>query len=956
MAGLEKRVIRKGQEDDLVLLETISEDGIIGTLKARFENDMLYTYIGATLISVNPYKWFNKLYTPQLMQRYYGKQKFENAPHVFATAEEAYRNLLTMGRDQAVLVSGESGAGKTEAAKQIMSYISQVSDDRAEQNESISVRDIKDALLQSNPVLEAFGNATTLRNDNSSRFGKYMVIQMDYSGVPIGGNIKTYLLEKPRVVGQQEGERSFHIFYQLCASGTCNLGNASKYNYTKTTTSTRSIDDSKDFKVMDSAMSKVGVKGERKQNLYNMVAGVLHLGNVEFETSRGDKCVVTRGSSDALATAARFFEVQESDLARALTHRTIQNRKEVITSPLTQVDECVKTRDALAKAIYSRGFLRLVDFINESIHTDMKELALGVLDIYGFEILRKNSFEQLCINYCNEKLQQLFIELTLKTEQEEYAREGIRWNHIDYFDNAIVCDLIESRKPAGVMAYLDEECIYPKGTDKSFLRKIDTQLTRHPHYESLATKTNNDPDEFLIKHYAGEVVYSVEGMLDKNKDTLFRDLIMVIGRGSRNEFFNSLFPEAQQEHDGKKPITAGTQFVKNMQHLIADLEKCEPHYVRTIKPNDSKRAGVFETDLVRHQVRYLGLQENVRVRRAGFAYRSDYTFFVRRYKMVTPKTWPLARGSDKSCTDAILNALHISDFEEGKTKVFIREPQSVFTLEEARDKALHMVAKIIQKAYRAFKARVYFLRLREESAKLFNKVKRRRASFRFYYLGDYIFAQDNPQITEQIIGRVKFADTASMMNTKGQMVRHIVVITKNTIYLFTPMYKLVHQIVFASIRSWTLSTNADGFMLIDTLAEQNAKPPPTIILESMRKTEITTLLYEEFPVVVRKDLPLKFIDSTEVTVVKKSLFGSKILQKTLRFNEAPHLKKSGTHVAVSKKDGVDPKTEMAVLFAPDLGSQAKIQLDDDVMDLISIHRTAPGVKKKLPYQNFRSRR
>ena len=588
------------------------------------------------LVSVNPFQSINNLYSQKLMQKYFTRYKYEVNPHVFASAEEAYRKLMSFGVDQCILVSGESGAGKTEAAKKLMEYVSAVSRDYAEVSTDKTVAQIKEALLKSNPVLEAFGNAKTLRNDNSSRFGKYMEIQMDYNGTPLGGKITNYLLEKPRVVHQTPGERNFHIFYQLTEGAPSslrrelNIERADHYRILAESgaTKVKGIDDREWFEEMDEAMESVGIDRNIKMHIFGLVSAVMWLGNIMFTMGKAkgqDKGKVS--TKEPVENAARLLEVSPKELAKALTTRTRSSGRESVTSPITSVEECEKVRDALAKALYARMFQGLVDLINVTIHVEKSELNLGVLDIYGFEIFEHNSFEQLCINYCNEKLQQYFIELTLKAEQEEYRKEGIAWKDVKYFNNKIVCDLIEAKRPAGVIAYLDEECIVPRGSDDTYIRKMNQNLTRHPHYESMETRTDNAPTEFLIHHYAGDVTYSVEGMLDKNKDQLYRDLLVLAGSKSQSEFIRAMFPEGQQKQTSKRPTTAGTQFVKDMQALIETLSKCEPHYIRCIKSNDNKRAREFNRDRVVHQVRYLGLLENVRVRRAGVGYVID-TFFV----------------------------------------------------------------------------------------------------------------------------------------------------------------------------------------------------------------------------------------------------------------------------------------------------------------------------------------
>lgn len=615
-----KKLLEKGRVDDLVLLDTLTEDAIVKNLENRFQSDHIYSAIGSVLISVNPFRQINGMYSQQMVKAYHGAYSYERSPHIYGISEEAFKNLLSTGRNQCILVSGESGAGKTEAVKHILNYISAVS--KNESNVGKSVQLIKEKLLESNPVMEAFGNAKTLRNDNSSRFGKYAVVQFDYAGAPLGCFISTYLLEKPRIIQQQSGERNFHIFYNLVYGlkgnlrSELSLGSPSDYKYLGETLQVPGINDEADFGEVNQAMD--GLLGEERKNfLFAIVAGVLHLGNITFTTNGGKETP----SQDALNKAAKCFEVDANKLKDALTNRTIKTRGETMISPLRK-EECVKTKDALAKSIYARAFKALVSFLNEALKTPERvELTLGLLDVFGFEIFAKNSFEQLLINYCNERLQFLFITLTLDAEQREYEVEAIQWNPIPFFNNQIVCELIDGKKPAGILAFIDEEVIMPGGNDRSFLNKINSNLKAHKHFEPLTKDAKKgDATEFMIHHYAGDVIYSSQDFVEKNQDTLYRDLIEMCGT-SKNSLVKSLYPEANEAHDMKKPITVFSQFKIDLDALIGNLMKTDPHYVRCIKPNDQKQSGNFDHERVAHQVRYLGLLENVKVRRAGFAFR-----------------------------------------------------------------------------------------------------------------------------------------------------------------------------------------------------------------------------------------------------------------------------------------------------------------------------------------------
>lgn len=687
-------------------------------LELRFKKDRIYTFIGHVVVSMNPYKKVN-LYTPELIEKHRGGNMYELPPHIFSVADDAYRNMRDRNVDQCILITGESGAGKTEASKIIMKYIAAVS------GSSKDVDHVKDQLLNSNPVLEAFGNAKTSRNDNSSRFGKYMDLQFDFKGDPIGGIVTNYLLEKSRVVYQSPGERNFHVYYQVLRGAddaTKKMlqltGNPADYRYTNQSgvDSVKSIDDKADFKEVANAMKIIGFDPQSIQATYRVVGGILHLGNINFHGN--DTAQVT--NVEELAKAASAFEVEASVLERALTYRTVKDLSKEgkdISTPLT-VDQSAYSRDALAKSLYDRLFSFVVKKINENIFSKEagRRAVIGVLDIYGFEILQVNSFEQFCINYCNEKLQQIFIELTLKQEQEEYQREGIQWTPIDYFNNAIICKLIEE-KQSGMIGRLDEECLRPGDISTTTLMdKFDTSFGSHEHYESRTTNRSDKSlgtSDFRLKHYAGDVVYNADAFLDKNKDLLYRDLIYCIG-SSTNPAIKSLFPESAESGDLKRPDSAGTQFRASMESLMKNLLSKNPHYVRCIKPNDSKSSSTFQTDLCQHQVRYLGLLENVRVKRAGFCYRQKFEKFLERYKMLAKQTWPNFKGSPRDGSTHIVKAqgLVAQEYQLGKTKVFIRNPLTLFQLEESRNKKKHALVTAIKARFLAYYYKKKFQRMR----------------------------------------------------------------------------------------------------------------------------------------------------------------------------------------------------------------------------------------------------
>uniref|UniRef100_A0A671Y226 Myosin Ic, paralog a n=1 Tax=Sparus aurata TaxID=8175 RepID=A0A671Y226_SPAAU len=716
---------------DFVLLENYnSEAAFIENLRRRFRENLIYTYIGSVLVSVNPYKEL-EIYSKPQMERYRGVSFYEISPHIYAVSDNTYRAMRTERKDQCILISGESGAGKTEASKKILLYYAVT----CPTNDHMAA--LGDRLLQSNPVLEAFGNAKTLRNDNSSRFGKYMDVQFDFRGAPVGGHILNYLLEKSRVVHQNHGERNFHIFYQLLDGGEDDLlitldleRNPQKYQYLVKGNCPRlsSVSDKNNWKVVMKALPVIGFTEEEVQKLLNIIASVLHLGNTQFgEGEEGETYITTETQIHHLS---KLMGVDGSALGEALTHKKLTAKGEEMISPLS-FEQALSARDALAKAVYGRTFTWLVEKINQSLalkdelyHSSKGSSVIGLLDIYGFEVLQHNSFEQFCINYCNEKLQQLFIELTLRSEQEEYETEGIAWETVQYFDNKIICDLIEE-KHKGIISILDEECLRPGETcDVSFLEKLEDALGGHPHFvtHKLAngkTRRVMSREEFRLLHYAGEVNYNVNGFLDKNNDSLNRNLKEVMCQ-SDNQILQHCF-RREEVIDQKRPEMAATQFKNSLMKLMEILMSKEPSYVRCIKPNDAKQPGRFDEVLVRHQVKYLGLMENLRVRRAGFAYRRRFEAFLQRYKPLCPETWPNWHGRLSDGVSTLVSHLGYKpeEYKLGRSKIFIRFPKTLFTTEDALEAkkpeigclgVLYMhvcvcVVIVIQSGWRGMKAR-----------------------------------------------------------------------------------------------------------------------------------------------------------------------------------------------------------------------------------------------------------
>uniref|UniRef100_A0A671NAY6 Unconventional myosin-Id n=1 Tax=Sinocyclocheilus anshuiensis TaxID=1608454 RepID=A0A671NAY6_9TELE len=688
---------------DFVLLDNVSLEEFMANLKLRFEKGRIYSYIGEVVVSVNPYRAMN-IYGRDTIEQYKGRELYERPPHLFAIADAAYKAMKRRNKDTCIVISGESGAGKTED----MSVT------------SVCLYRVKNMLLKSNCVLEAFGNAKTNRNDNSSRFGKYMDINFDFKGDPIGGHINNYLLEKvgvksvfkcifQLVKGAPDAQlRSLHIQRDPTAYTYIKVGGQIKVFA--------------DFKAVTDAMKVIGFTTGEIQTVYKILATILHLGNLKFG-SDGDVTLIE--NSKLVSVLGDLLSTKDENVEKALLYRTVATGRDVIDKQHTH-QEASYGRDALAKAIYERLFCWIVGRINDIIEVKNydarvhgKNTVIGVLDIYGFEIFQNNSFEQFCINYCNEKLQQLFIQLVLKQEQEEYQREGIPWKHIDYFNNQIIVDLVEQQHK-GIFAVLDEACMnVGKVTDEMFLQALNGKLAKHAHYTSRKlspTDKNLEFDrDFRIRHYAGDVAYSVVGFIDKNKDTLFQDFKRLLYNSS-NPVLKAMWPEGKLSitEVTKRPLTAATLFKNSMISLVENLASKEPYYVRCIKPNDVKSPLLFEHERCKHQVEYLGLLENVRVRRAGFANRQTYPRFLQRYKMISEFTWPNHDlPSDKEAVKRLLQGCGFEhDVAYGKTKVFIRTPRTIFNLEEQRAEMVKRIVLFLQKVWRGTLARMRYRRMR----------------------------------------------------------------------------------------------------------------------------------------------------------------------------------------------------------------------------------------------------
>lgn len=920
--------------DDMVLLSKVTEEAIVENIKKRYIDDYIFTCIGPVLVSVNPFKQM-PYFGDKEVDMYQGAAPYENPPHIFGVADNMFRNLIVDNESQCVIISGESGAGKTVAAKYIMSFIARVSGGGAR------VQKLKDVILQSNPLLEAFGNAKTVRNNNSSRFGKYVEMQFSSGGQPEGGRVSNFLLEKSRVTMQNPGERSFHIFYQLCCGATqqtkkeLGITQMDYYHYLSYGGSHKveGTNDAYDFQETLKAMSVMGLHENQQAAILRTVAAVLHLGNISF-AEKGNYATVY--DQALLAFPAYLLEVEQDQLSTKLTSRKFDSKwgheEDSIDVTLT-LEQASYSRDALAKAVYARLFDFLVNKVNEAMQTSVTGQSIGILDIYGFEIFEHNGFEQFCINYVNEKLQQIFIQLTLKAEQEEYVAENIKWSPIDYFNNQIVVELIEGRNPPGVFCVLDDVCAtlhaVNRGVDLDFQKKLQNASGSHPHFA-------NSTEGFLIRHYAGSVTYYVEGFCDRNRDVLFLDLIELM-QSSHSEFIRGLFPDmlSTATKTKSRPTTAGNKIRTQANKLVDRLMLCAPHYIRCIKPNESKRPRDFDSERVHHQVVYLGLKENIRVRRAGFAYRRTFDKFLQRYAILTKETWPQWTGDPKNGAEWIVSCLNLdsSHYQLGKTKIFIKAPETLFLLEEHRDRKFNVYARIIQRAFKKYFARRQRERQRQDAAVLvYGKKQRRKYSINRHFACDYIGLDSRPCL-QNLIGRrekIIFAEVVKKYDRRFKVSRRDLVLTSKGLYLigrekvkkgpvwsswYNSEYAEVvkRKIEFDQISDVTLSNLQDDIVIVHMKNDYDS------VLESVFKTELLCGLAKQYRANLSKDLPVKFCQSCEFNVKKLGWGGAGV--RTIKFvqglsGDQAVLTTSGKTLTVSIGPGLPVDTRPGIQCTP----------------------------------------
>ncbi|KAL1367763.1 myosin-6 [Arachis duranensis] len=696
--------------DDMTKLAYLHEPGVLANLRSRYDINEIYTYTGNILIAVNPFIKLPHLYDSHMMAQYKGAGFGELSPHPFAVADAAYRLMINEGISQSILVSGESGAGKTESTKLLMRYLAYMGG-RAAVGEG---RTVEQKVLESNPVLEAFGNAKTVRNNNSSRFGKFVEIQFDQRGRISGAAIRTYLLERSRVCQLSDPERNYHCFYMLCAAPPedvkkYKLGNPRTFHYLNQTNcfELEGVDEAKEYHDTRRAMDVVGISSEEQEAIFRVVAAILHLGNIEFTKGQEIDSSTPKDEKSRfhLQTAAELFMCDAKALENSLCKRVIVTRDETITKWLDP-ESAALSRDALAKIVYTRLFDWLVDKINNSIGQDPESKSLiGVLDIYGFESFKTNSFEQFCINLTNEKLQQHFNQHVFKMEQEEYKKEEIDWSYIEFVDNQDVLDLIE-KKPGGIISLLDEACMFPRSTHETFAQKLYQTFKNHKRF----SKPKLSRSDFTICHYAGDVTYQTELFLDKNKDYVIAEHQALL-YASKCSFVSSLFPPSSEESSKQSKFSSiGSRFKQQLQALLETLSSTEPHYIRCVKPNNLLKPAIFENKNVLQQLRCGGVMEAIRISCAGYPTRKTFDEFVDRFGLLAPEA--LDRSSDEvSVCKRILEKVGLKGYQIGKTKVFLRAGQMA-DLDTRRTEILGRSASIIQRKVRTYLAHRSFVLLR----------------------------------------------------------------------------------------------------------------------------------------------------------------------------------------------------------------------------------------------------
>eukprot|EP00002_Diphylleia_rotans_P010717 TRINITY_DN2126_c0_g1_i5.p1 TRINITY_DN2126_c0_g1~~TRINITY_DN2126_c0_g1_i5.p1 ORF type:complete len:1393 (+),score=341.23 TRINITY_DN2126_c0_g1_i5:43-4221(+) len=690
-----------GVPDNTQLMH-LHEPGLLHNIRHRYSQGNIYTYTGYILIAINPYKNL-PLYADDVLQSYRGKSIGYMPPHVFAIADRAYRLMKTDQKNQSILISGESGAGKTETSKIVMKFLVKVG------GRSDLGGEIEDRILQSNPLMEAFGNAKTIRNNNSSRFGKFMEMQFNKELFISGSKIETYLLEQSRIVNQSPNERNYHIFYQLCAGTNAaereklHLEAAEHYYYLRQGNACKieGIDDAEEFQHVRQAMRSLGLDSDEQFKVMRILAGILHLGNIEFNSEKNENASLA--NPQVVNYAAELLGLDKSKLSDVLCSRVMKTTKDKFQI-FFKKHEAEDQRDVLAKSIYSHLFDWLVCRINKSLASDSEEYAhIGILDIFGFESFQKNSFEQLCINYTNETLQQYFNDCIFIQELDLYAREGIRAPDIEFQSNQDAIDLI-SKKSTGIFSILDEEMRIPKGNDSTFCDRVHA-INGRSNKLAKPPKGMTNSEAFVVSHYAGNVCYSSAGFLTKNNDIKHPDHIALM-KGSSLSLLCDIYDKEKVDPDqaSQNFNSVSLAFSKSLDKLMNRLRDTDSHFIRCIKPNGMQRADMFEGSLVLGQLRCNGMMAALQLMHAGYPTRCPYDDLYQRFLPMLPAE--LSSLDPVHFCEALLIALDVqrSEFALGLTKLFFRSGKLAF-LEDLRTKGQTELPKDIVRRVKVWLAR-----------------------------------------------------------------------------------------------------------------------------------------------------------------------------------------------------------------------------------------------------------
>ncbi|XP_067233782.1 uncharacterized protein [Chanodichthys erythropterus] len=720
--------------EDMAMFTFLHEPAVLFNLKERYAAWMIYTYSGLFCVTVNPYKWL-PVYNQEVVNAYRGKKRSEAPPHIFSISDNAYQYMLSDRENQSVLITGESGAGKTVNTKRVIQYFASIAAVTTGKKDPSQEKKgtLEDQIIQCNPALEAFGNAKTIRNDNSSRFGKFIRIHFGHSGKLSSADIETYLLEKSRVTFQLKAERDYHIFYQILSQRRPELlemllitNNPYDYAFiSQGETQVASIDDGDELMATDEAFDVLGFTTEEKNSIYKLTGSVMHFGNMKFKQKQREEQAEADGTEDA-DKISYLMGLNSADLIKGLLHPRVKVGNEWVTKG-QNVQQVYYSIGALGKSVYEKMFLWMVVRINQSLATKQpRQYFIGVLDIAGFEIFESNTFEQLCINFTNEKLQQFFNHHMFVLEQEEYKKEGIEWVFIDFGMDLQACiELIE--KPMGIMSILEEECMFPKASDATFKAKLyDNHLGKNPNFQKPRIVKGKPEAHFALVHYAGTVDYNISNWLVKNKDPL-NETVVGYFQKSTLKLLSILFANYATDDDsggkaakGSKKKGSSFQTVsalhrENLNKLMTNLRSTHPHFVRCIIPNETKTPGAMENPLVMHQLRCNGVLEGIRICRKGFPNRILYGDFKQRYRILNPAAIPEGQFIDnKKGAEKLLGSLDIdhNQYKLGHTKVFFKAGL-LGALEEMRDDRLALIITGIQSRSRGFLSRDEFQKIVE---------------------------------------------------------------------------------------------------------------------------------------------------------------------------------------------------------------------------------------------------